>query len=253
VAAREFTGCVLKAQEKNIRKPRSANSAACFERLTQRFDALEARVGADVCPRRHGLGFLPKTADYAVEVDLSIRPPQELIVFDAGPATGSELWLRGPAAQCGPGNSEELTCRRMPALVADSYQAPEFLLATTFSFPQGVPLRSTRGVQIARDWDAFLSGTFDACLQTSPTADCATAAGVLPDGARWWTGYDPIAGDVLNCEDWSNPARMLTSYVGSSSTDGSFGHPSPWGPEEVACDAFPESDPDAPHVLCLCF
>jgi hypothetical protein len=252
-AAREFTACVLKAQEKNLRKPRSGNAAVCLEKLTQRFDALEARVGADACPRRQGLGFLPETLDYAEEVDLAIRPPEELIVFDAGPASGFELWMEGPAAQCGPGNREELTCRRMPALVSDSYQAPDFLLASTFSFPQGIPLRSAGGVQIASDWDAFLNGTWDACLQTSPGPECATAAGVLPDGARWWSGYDPLTGEQVNCKDWSNPARMLTSYVGSASTDGSFGHPSPWGPEELACDAFPESDAGAPHVLCLCF
>lgn len=254
-AAREFTGCVLKAQEKNLRKPSSGNPAVCLEPLLKRFEALEARLGADVCPRREGL-FLPgETLDYAQELDLAIRPPKELIVFDAGPADSSQLWSGGPAARCSPGNSEELTCRRMPAIAVDVYQAPELLLVPdAFSFPANVPLRSVSGVQIASDWETFVAGAWDACLQVSPGPDCAAAAGVLPDGARWWHGYDPATGDAVNCDDWSNPAiRPLTAHVGSSSTDGSFGHPSPWGPEAVACDAFPEGDPDAPHVLCLCF
>ncbi len=125
-----------------------------------------------------------------------------------------------------------------------------------FSFPQNVPLRSTGGVKIADDWDEFLNGTWDACLQTTAGPDCATPAGVLPDGARWWHGYDPGPGQELSCTDWTLALILMgneSAWVGHSSTDGQAGHPSPWGPEEVECDGFADDDPAAPHVLCLCF
>jgi hypothetical protein len=251
-AARAFTGCVLKAAERNLRKPGSGNDLCPIGPLRKRFEALEAKLGAEVCDSRRGLGFLLRARDYAEGLDLEMRPPKELLVYDAGPASGLDLWQGGPAAHCGPALGDDSpTCRRVPALAADPYQAPAFDLPSAFSFPENIPIRSVSGVQIAKDWDTFLNGTWDACLQTSPGPDCTTSAGVLPDGVRWWHGFDPQTGDELNCKDWSNPAiGAVSAYVGSSSTDGSFGHPSPWGPEEVSCNTFPEPPV---HVLCLCF
>ncbi len=120
-AGRAFAVCVLRAKEKNVRKPGSANEAVCGEKLVEKWNAIEAKAGPGICPtERHDLGgVVTHTLRLAEESDLAIRPPTELVVFDAGPASGMQLGEHTPHGRCSPGNTEELTCRRMPALVSD--------------------------------------------------------------------------------------------------------------------------------------
>lgn len=256
-AARGYAACYLKAREKNERKPGSANEAVCVGRLRDRWDAIEKKAGPGVCPEyRRDLGSVgTSVVDLFQQWDLAIRPAPALILYDGGPATGQQMAEDTPNLRCGQAQPEDVTCRFAPAIVSDQSYGPASSLATEFSFKQDVPIVARSGVGIAADWDTFLNGDWDACLGPSAGPDCATPAGVLPAGARWWHGYDSVTGDERACHDWSLPRILLggeTAFVGSSSTDGQAGHPSPWGPEEVACDAFGEGDPDVPHVLCLC-
>ena len=257
-ASRAFTVCILKAQEKNLKKPGSANEAVCLEKLAGQWNAIEAKAGADVCPEyRRDMAAAAGAIELKEQLELGIRPPTELVLFDAGPATGEEIAGDGPHFRCSAGKPDDLVCRRTPAVVSDQSYGPASNLPTEFDFYQDIPLVSRSGVQIAADWDTFLNGTWEACLQGTAGPDCTTPAGVLPDGATWWNGFDPVTGEERSCSDWSLPVILLngeTAFIGSASTDGAAGHPSPWGePTEVACDGFEPEAPDRPHVLCLCF
>ena len=259
VAARELAVCLLRAQERNLRKPGSANEVFCFEKLTNRWDAIEVKAGPGVCPEeRHDLApTLTSAKRLQAELDLAIRPPTELLIFDAGPLSGEQVSEAGPHALCQAAKPEDLVCRRTPAIVSDASYGPVSSLGSEFSFREGgAPVRSLSGVQIAGHWSDFVEGIWDACLQTAAGPECATAGAVLPDGAHWWHGWDPGTGKEGSCTDWSLPLVLggdETAFVGLASSDGQGGNPSPWGPLEVECDGFEADAPDAPHLLCLCF
>ena len=86
-------------------------------------------------------------------------------------------------------------------------------LASNFGLASNVPILSTSGVTIGNNW-ADLDGSIPQSL---------VSAGVLPSGARWWSGSNEVGGTfgaaMTSCSGWSTSANgaMDKGAVGSGS------------------------------------